>query len=61
MKNKKKDDDSGFHDDPAYHRPCRDPSHNPPTHLFIPQGKIYIHICPSCGHRVVMRTPAVYL
>lgn len=27
---------------------CRDPSHNPPTHMHIPYGKIYIHVCPSC-------------
>lgn len=28
---------------------CKDKSHEPPTHIHIPQGKGYRHICPSCG------------
>ena len=28
---------------------CNNPSHEPPTHIHIPQGKGYRHICPSCG------------
>ncbi len=39
---------SGFEDIPKYEQ-CLDPSHNPPGHIVIPQGKIYRHVCPSCG------------
>ena len=28
---------------------CNHPSHNPPTHIYIPPGKIFIHVCPACG------------
>lgn len=28
---------------------CSGPEHNPPTHLSIPNGYKYIHVCPSCG------------
>lgn len=28
---------------------CNDPSHNPPNMLLVPAGKVYIHVCPSCG------------
>ncbi len=28
---------------------CKNPSHQPPTHIHIPQGKGYKHVCPSCG------------
>lgn len=28
---------------------CTNPSHEPPTHIHIPQGKGYKHVCPSCG------------
>lgn len=38
---------------------CLDPEHAPPMHLWIPPGKQYRHICPSCGHEVVMRAPQV--
>lgn len=31
---------------------CNHPEHKPPTHLFIPQGKKYIHICPGCKNRI---------
>jgi len=29
---------------------CYDPSHNIPTHLYIPPGHGYRHKCPRCGH-----------
>ena len=38
----------GFFDLPQ-DRTCKDKSHEPPTHIHIPQGKGYRHICPSCG------------
>ena len=34
---------------------CTHPSHNPPTHLHIPQGKRYVHICPSCGNKQIIQ------
>ena len=38
----------GFFDLPQDTR-CKDKSHDPPTHIHIPQGKGYRHVCPSCG------------
>ena len=38
---------------------CRNPSHNPPTGLYIPEGKRYRHICPACGYTVVLRPCAI--
>ena len=39
---------SGFFDlDPA--KICGDPKHSPPTHIHIPGGKGYRHVCPKCG------------
>ena len=38
---------------------CKDPGHKPPMHLYIPQGKRYIHICPACGNKIVI-TPMQY-
>lgn len=38
----------GFFDLPKDTR-CKDKSHEPPTHIHIPQGKGYRHVCPSCG------------
>lgn len=29
-------------------RPCRNPSHNPPTHMVLAPGR-YRHTCPGCG------------
>lgn len=28
---------------------CNHSEHEPPTHLYIPPGKGYRHICPGCG------------
>lgn len=28
---------------------CRHPDHTPPSHLYIPFGKGYKHVCPSCN------------
>lgn len=38
---------------------CRHIGHNPPTHLHIPHGKRYIHICPGCKNRVVLQPPQI--
>ena len=39
---------SGFFD-LDIQKKCSNPSHEPPTHIHIPQGKGYRHVCPSCG------------
>jgi hypothetical protein len=38
---------------------CKNPEHNPPTHLHIPQGKRYVHICPGCNSRVILQPPQI--
>ena len=44
----RKDKKSGFFDLPK-DKTCKDPAHNPPSHMVIPQGQGYHHVCPSCG------------
>lgn len=51
---------SGFEDDPAPAR-CPDREHEPPSHMVIPQGKIYRHICPNCGRETVLRPSQVFM
>jgi len=46
--------ESGFEDLPVEER-CLHASHEPPAHMVIPSGKIYRHVCPGCGHEVVLR------
>ena len=36
--------------------PCFHPEHNPPMHLWIPEGKNYTHICPNCGTKVIVKS-----
>lgn len=31
-----------------WEKPCMDPEHNMPTHIYVPPGKGYRHICPNC-------------
>ena len=63
MKNEK----SGFFDlPPGYYdlpgtKPCLDPAHEPPTHLYIPPGKGYRHVCRSCGNTRLLFSSAVTL
>ena len=52
MKNEEK---SHFEKDVLWKEYCLNPSHNPPTHLYIPSGQKYIHICPGCGRRLTIR------
>jgi hypothetical protein len=45
-------------DAPGFHaidlaRLCRDPEHGIPLELHVPDGKKYVHYCPSCGHKSV--------
>lgn len=39
---------------PAHEKPCNSQEHSPPTHLCIPAGMQYRHICPACGAEYVM-------
>lgn len=39
---------------------CTDINHNPPSHIYVPQGEMYIHYCPSCGHKSVIYPTVVY-
>lgn len=36
---------------------CKDRSHNFPTHISIPAGKGYRHVCPSCGNVIIVTNP----
>lgn len=49
---------SGFFDLPKEKR-CTHPEHNPPGHLYIPQGKGYRHVCPACGAEAVLIPPQI--
>lgn len=49
------DQKSGFFDLKEFG--CTDPEHNFPMHLYIPQGKGYRHVCPSCGKVTTVVNP----
>ena len=55
------DKQTGLMPDEEFTKPCRDPGHNPPTHMVIPQGQKYVHRCPSCGEGCTLRSPQVFL
>ncbi len=40
-------------------RGCRSMDHNPPSHLYIPAGQQYRHICSGCGRETVLQSPDV--
>ncbi len=52
----------GFFDLPASKR-CMDRAHDFPNMLYIPPGKGYTHVCPSCGAKstAVNNTPSMEL
>lgn len=50
--------ESGFYDLPQV-KNCKNPSHQPPTHIHIPQGKGYRHVCPSCGKVTNLNPPQI--
>lgn len=52
------DKQPGFFDLPMPQR-CTDPSHNFPMHLYIPPGKGYRHVCPSCGSVQEVANPGI--
>ncbi len=41
--------------------PCRHPEHQPPSHICIPNGMQYRHVCPACGIEQVIRPMRVWL
>lgn len=45
---------------PNFPEPCHDVRHNPPSHMVIPYGMQYRHVCPGCGHEFVVQSQAVY-
>lgn len=53
------DRQSGFFKLPERQKPCLDMAHNPPSHLYIPPGHGYRHICPSCGRMAILISPDV--
>lgn len=34
---------------------CRHVGHTPPSHLYIPPGKAYRHICPGCNKETIVK------
>ena len=40
-------------------RPCLSPDHNPPTHMYYPDG-VYEHVCSQCGARIVFTVRSPY-
>lgn len=39
-------------------QPCRNPSHDFPNMLVIPQGQSHTHTCPGCGKTITV-TPQI--
>lgn len=50
----------GFFDLPK-DKQCKHPEHQPPSHIYIPQGKGYRHVCPACGAEAVLIPPQTSL
>lgn len=48
-------DKSGGEEDHAP-RVCLDPGHKAPDMLYVPPGKVYRHVCPTCGYTVRLRS-----
>jgi len=40
---------------------CNHLNHEPPQHIYIPQGKGYRHVCPACGAESVLIPPQISL
>ena len=56
LKEKKK---SGFQNAENTFTTCKDTNHFAPSHIFIPDGKKYVHVCPSCGKEQTLVSPQV--
>ena len=57
---KTNDKQSGFFDLPEQKK-CNDVEHDPPKHLYIPQGQGYRHVCPSCGKETIIIPEQTYM
>ncbi len=56
------DKKSGFFDLPVKSISlCNHKEHNPPSHLYIPPGKGYRHICPACNNVIEIIPPQITL
>ena len=52
--------ESGFFDLPVKSISlCNHQEHNPPSHLYIPPGKGYRHICPACNNVIELIPPQI--
>jgi hypothetical protein len=40
---------------------CNHPEHAPPSHIHVPEDKVYIHECPQCGNVTRMISPNIVL
>lgn len=54
------DSKGGFFDLPK-EKSCKHREHNPPTHICIPRGKGYRHVCPGCGNVTTIIPPQISL
>lgn len=50
---------SGFFDLENTTHVCNHPSHNPPSHIVIPTGKCYRHVCPCCNKVTTLIPPQI--
>ena len=51
--------DSEFESDKFWiKKACKDPEHNPPSHICLKHGK-YKHTCPACGKVTIFIVPAI--
>jgi len=41
--------------------PCTHPEHNPPSHMVVPHGYGYRHVCPQCSRTTVIHCDQVTL
>lgn len=58
MQEEQKNKKSGFFP-LTKHIQCMDPEHTPPTHICIPPGQGYRHVCPSCGKVTTIIPPQI--
>ena len=48
------EEESGFFDLPESLRICQAPGPEPPMHMYVPPGKGYRHVCPTCGKVTIL-------
>lgn len=47
------------YEDVTANEPCVGLNHNPPSHIYVPAGKVYVHVCPTCGFKVKIGSNSV--